>query len=881
MDWQSLTREACAEKLKTSLKKGLSPEQCRHRLEKYGANEITGPKRRNIAVRFFMQFSDFMVLILLAAAAISFLTSKMQGSADADAAIILAIVVINAVIGVIQETRAEKAIEALQKLSSPQAHVIRSGREETISAAMLVPGDLVRLKAGDLVPADLRLTAAVNLKAEESALTGESLPSDKNANGVYRADTPLGDRHNLMYSASSVTSGHGEGIVVATGMHTQVGRIAGMIGSQSAPETPLRRRLAQTGKILGEAALAICLVIFIMGLLQHVEPLEMFMISISLAVAAIPEGLPAVVTVTLALGVRRMAARRAIVRQLPAVETLGCASVICSDKTGTLTQNRMTVVEIAGTSGKIQTRSAEGRRLLQLAALCTNCEWSGKRIIGDPTETAIVRAAAQFGENEQLHYPRTAEIPFSSERKRMTVVHRAPDGSWLIVSKGAPEFLAPHCRNGVPSYINSEMASRALRVLGVAYRQTSVYPENREEMENGLTFTGFIGMMDPPRPEVKSAVELCKRAGIRPVMITGDHARTAAAVAAQLGIAQEGSAVFTGSDLKGMPDEELKRQIGRYSVFARVSPEHKVRIVRALQANGEVVAMTGDGVNDAPALRAADIGCAMGAAGTEVAKEASDMILTDDNFATIVSAVREGRGIYENIRKTVHFLLSCNVGEILAVFVGFLMRLPAPLAAIQLLWVNLVTDSLPALALGAEPIEDDVMDRPPIGRGESIFSGGMAYSIAVEGCMIGSLSILAYSVGRTFFDVNPESPVIGRTMSFAVLSLSQIVHTFNMRSKHSAFSGGLARNWKLMWAAVICTALQVAVIAVPQLCAVFKTVALTAPQWGSVAALSLIPLFVVETEKALTRHTLKRRKTKKYRGSAGPGRPLSQKRGTL
>ena len=863
-----MTKEDCAEKLGTSLRNGLTREQAAERLREYGANELARPKRKSLFFRFLSQLSDFMVVVLLIAAGISFFTSWMQHDSDyIDAIIILVIVFVNALTGLVQESRAEKAIEALRRLSSPKARVVRSGRELEIPAEQLVPGDLVIVETGDLVPADLRLTEAVELKAEESALTGESLPGGKDAESVFPAGTPLGDRHNFLYSTSSVSSGHGRGLVVAAGMETQVGRIAHMIGSQSSPQTPLQRKLTQTGRVLGTGALVICLLIFIMGLIQHIEPLEMFLIAISLAVAAIPEGLPAVVTVTLAVGVRRMAAKRAIVRRMPAVETLGSASVICSDKTGTLTQNRMTVVELAGPNGKLPMDSAEGRRLLELAALCTNCTEVGGKVRGDPTEAALVRAAGADRAALERRLPRVRELPFSSERKRMTTVHRLPGGRFRAVSKGAPDVLARHCAPGAvltdALRRNGEMASRALRVLGVAFRDFDRLPGSAEEIERDLTFVGLIGMIDPPRPEAGEAVRLCRRAGIRPVMITGDHAATAAAIAGKLGIARDEENVVTGPELDRMTDDELRRNILRYSVFARVSPEHKVRIVRAFQSRGEVVAMTGDGVNDAPALRAADIGCAMGVSGTDVAKAASDMILTDDNFATIVSAVREGRGIYQNIRKTVHFLISCNIGELLMVFVGFLLRLPSPLLAIQLLWVNLVTDSLPALALGVEPIGRDVMDRRPVRRGESIFSGGMGYNILVEGCLIGSLSLLAYSIGRAFFDVDPSSPFIGRTMAFAVLSLSQVVHTFNMRSESSVFKAGLLANPRLVLAAIACVFLQASVIVFPPLAAVFRTAVLTGGQWMVVAALSLTPLAVVELEKAMEERVRARRGARK------------------
>ena len=853
LEWQSLSKEECASRLGTDLKFGLTAAQVSQRLRECGPNELEKTKKKNLAARFFSQFSDFMVIVLLIAAGISLITSYLQHDSDyIDAVIILAIVFINAVTGMVQEDRAEKAMETLRGLSSPQARVVRGGRPQTVPAAGLVPGDLVLLKTGDLVPADLRVAEAVNLKAEESALTGESVPSAKDPDAVLPAGTALGDLHNLLFSASAVTSGHGSGIVVATGMNTQVGRIARMIGNQSAPQTPLQHKLSQTGRYLGVGALVICLLIFIMGLFQKVPPLEMFLISVSLAVAAIPEGLPAVVTITLAIGVRRLAAKRAIIRRLPAVETLGSASVICSDKTGTLTCNRMTVVELRNAQGILRPGSAQALRLLRLAALCTNCEIIGGQVRGDPTEAAVVRAASpELFRRDALDCPRVMELPFTSERKMMTTVHKMPGGGYLAVVKGAPDVLFPKCVSGTAAGQNEAMASRALRVLGVACRHFPDLPEKPEEAERELVFCGLIGMEDPPRPEVGEAVALCSQAGIRPVMITGDHAATAAAIAGQLGILKERSAVVTGAQLNRMSDEELERNIYRYTVFARVSPEHKMRIVRAFQARGEVVAMTGDGVNDAPALRAADIGCAMGLSGTDVARAASDMILTDDNFATIVSAVREGRGIYENIKKTVHFLISCNIGEILTVFVGFLLRLPSPIPAIQLLWVNLVTDSLPALALGVEPLDETNMQKRPPKRGESIFAGGMTYNILVEGGLIGALSLLAYSIGRAFFDADPASPVIGRTMEFAVLSLSQVVHSLFMRSDRSIFRQDHARNPQMVLSAIACVFLQAAVIVVRPLGEIFKTAALTEMQWLVVAALSLVPLAVVELEKAV------------------------------
>ncbi len=866
MEWQSLSREECIRQLKTDPKRGLTVPQVEQRSREYGQNELREGKRPGLIAKFLEQFKDFMVIILLIAAAVSFFTSLFRHESDyIDPIIILLIVIVNAVIGVAQESRAEKAIDALKKLTSPESVVMRDGKRVKIASKEIVPGDIVFLTEGDFVPADLRILEAHNLRAEESALTGESLPVEKSAELVCGDKTPLGDRKNMLYSSSSVAAGRGVGVAVATGMETQVGKIAHMIHSEEAPQTPLQKRLAHTGKVLGIGALAICAVIFIMGLIQSVEPLDMFMISISLAVAAIPEGLPAVVTIVLAMGVRRMANCRAIVRRMPAVETLGSASVICSDKTGTLTQNKMTVVEVAGYDGVLTKQDTQARRILELAALCNNCTVSGDKIQGDPTEAALLAASPVPKDQLERRMPRVREIPFQSARKMMTTVHRLDNQQYRIITKGAPDLLMERCTTCQGGSFtapmdqqvrrelqrrNEQMASRALRVLGVAYRDVKQLPPENE-WEKDLVFCGFIGMIDPPRPEAERAVRLCKKAGIRAVMITGDHVATAVAIAGKLGMMGPEDKALTGQQLDQMEQRDLERNIYQYSVFARVSPEHKVRIVKAYQKRGEIVAMTGDGVNDAPALKAADIGCAMGISGTDVAKGAADMVLTDDNFATIVEAVREGRGIYANIRKTIHFLISCNIGEILTVFMAFLLQLPLPLLAIQLLWINLVTDSLPALALGVEPIENDVMEQPPHRQNESIFAGGMGYNILVEGCLIGALALLAYSVGRAFFDMDPSYPIIGRTMAFATLSLSQIVHSYNMRSSHSLFRIGFLSNPQLVVASVICTLMQVSVIAVAPVAQIFKTAVLSGAQWVAVAVISLVPFVVVEAEKAL------------------------------
>ena len=867
MEYFHVSREEALDSLRTDSQRGLSPGECQRRRGQYGKNQLEAAKGKSLPLRFLSQFQDLMVLILLAAAAVSFAVSWVRGDGEyVDSLIILAIVVVNAVIGTVQELRADKAIEALKKLSSPHAQVIRDGKRQRVESWELVPGDIVVLQAGDLVPADLRLLRCVELKAEESALTGESVPTEKDAETVCPKNAPLGERRNMVFASTGVASGAGVGVVTATGMDTAMGKIARMLEHEKAPQTPLQQKLKQTGKVLGAGVVAICAVIFLLGLLQRMPPLEMFMIAISLGVAAIPEGLTAVVTIVLAMGIKRMAQKRAIVRHLPAVETLGSTQVICSDKTGTLTQNKMTVVAFSGPHGEERISSSTAQFALELATLCNNSQAVGGTLTGDPTETAFLRACERSKEDLEREFPRVGEIPFTSARKMMSTAHKLPQGGYRIISKGAPDVLIARCTSqlqggtvrqfsgGMKAKIlsdNGTLAGRALRVLAVAYKDVECVPVDDRETESDLAFCGLIAMEDPPRPGVKEAVAQCKRAGILPVMITGDHAATAFAIAQRLGIAERNAQVLSGQELDRLDDNVLSQKIFEYRVFARVSPEHKVKIVKAFQRRGMVVAMTGDGVNDAPALKTADIGCAMGKNGTEVAQSAADMVLTDDDFSTIVSAVREGRGIYQNIRKTVHFLLSCNIGEILVVFVAFLLRVPTPLLAIQLLWVNLVTDSLPALALGADPIQKDVMEDPPHKKDEGIFAGGMGFSVAVEGCLVGALALLAYTLGRIYFDVDPANPIVGRTMAFTVLSLSQLVHSFNMRSEHSVLKLGLFSNEKLVAACGLCAFLMVSVVLFPPLASLFQTTALTAFQWMIVVVLSLCPLLVVEGEKLL------------------------------
>lgn len=876
MELYSQSREEAVQTLGTDPARGLNQRECQRRLEQYGKNELCPAKRRGLPARFFSQFQDLMVLILLAAAAVSFAVSWVRGDGEyVDSLIILAIVVCNAVIGTVQEVRADRAIQALKKLSSPHAWVIREGRRQRVESSQLVPGDLVVLQAGDLVPADLRLLKSAELKIEESALTGESVPAEKDAGAHCPGNAPLGERKNMAFASTGVASGAGVGVVAATGMDTAMGRIAHMLEHEQSPQTPLQQRLKRMGKVMGVGVALICAVIFLLGLFQQRPPLEMFMIAISLGVAAIPEGLTAVVTIVLAMGIKRMAQKRAIVRHLPAVETLGSTQVICSDKTGTLTQNKMTVVAFSSARGEERLDSPAAQFALELATLCSDAQEVGEKITGDPTETAFLRACKRGKGELEGCYPRVGEIPFTSARKRMTTAHRLPEGGFRLIAKGAPDVLIARCTQLLQGgeirpltgamkakllSDNSRLAERALRVLAVAYRDVSALPSDDRESESQLIFCGLIAMEDPPRPGVKEAVAQCKRAGILPVMITGDHAATALAIGQRLGIAESSSQVMTGPELDRLDDGALSKKVFQYRIFARVSPEHKVKLVRAFQQRGMVVAMTGDGVNDAPALKAADIGCAMGKNGTEVAQSAADMVLTDDDFSTIVAAVREGRGIYQNIRKTVHFLLSCNIGEILVVFVAFLLRAPTPLLAIQLLWVNLVTDSFPALALGADPIQGDAMEQPPHKREEGIFSGGVGFAVAVEGCLVGALALLAYTIGRAFFDYDPAAPAIGRTMAFCVLSLSQLVHSLNMRSEHSVLKLGLLSNRKLVAACGFCAFLMVSVVLFPPLSALFQTTALTALQWLVVAALSLCPLLVVEGEKLLWEHLPRKKK---------------------
>lgn len=874
MNWHCKSPIDVAKELNSNLDSGLTQDEAQARIRKYGRNELATKKNKPLIIKFFEQFKDFMIITLIVAAFISFFVSYLEHEVDlVDPIIILLIITLNAILGVIQEAKAERSLEALKKLSAPNALVKRDGTIESIESSDLVPGDIIFLEAGYFVPADARLIESVNLKVEESSLTGESLPVEKYAACSLKEHTLISERKNLVMSSSIVTYGRGSAIVVGTGMNTEVGHIANMILNDEAPVTPLQKKLAKTSKTLGIAALLICIVIFIVGVLKQKPIFDMFMTSVSLAVAAIPEGLPAIVTIMLSLGVQRMAKKNAVIRKLPAVETLGGATIICSDKTGTLTQNKMTVTKIASLSAIEPMNSAFAQDLFTMACLCNDSMLQIMKddvaTTGEPTENALVLAAYYQHINKakmDLTYPRVYEISFDSNRKLMTTVHKIPTGGYRIITKGAPEVVLGKCnhvydhglnlslnygKRTLINKINNGMASQALRVIAVAYKDVTHYePRN---LENDLVFMGLIGMIDPPREEVKEAVHICKRAGIKPIMITGDHVSTACAIGQELGILKNTEEAITGHDLNQMTNEDLNKSIYQYSVFARVSPEHKVRIVKAFQSHGEVVAMTGDGVNDAPALKAADIGCAMGITGTDVAKNASDMIMTDDNFATIVSAVREGRGIYDNIKKAIHFLLSSNIGEILTIFVAIILGLPTPLVAVQLLWVNLVTDSLPAISLGVEPIDKDTMSKKPIPPNKSLFADGLAFKIIAEGIMIGALALSAFLIGYKVYDGTNLAytgvPYIGRTMCFAVLSLSQLFHSFNMRSEHSLFHVGIFTNMKLVISFIICTFMQIIVITYRPLATVFKVTPLTLEQWIIVFLLAMLPITIIELQK--------------------------------
>ncbi len=851
--------------LESNRKTGLSAQKVNELKAKFGENRLSEKRKKTNLQRFFDQFKDVMIIILIIAAIVSFVIACIEGNPKEffEPALILLIVILNAVIGVMQESKAEKALDALKNMSAPHARVLRDGEEKIVDAWELVPGDIIKLEAGDFVPADARLLQSTALKSEESALTGESVPSEKDAEALVAENAPLGDRANMVFSGCSITYGTALAVVTATGMNTEMGKIANLLNNESNTQTPLQQKLAQLGKYLGLIALAACAIIFVVGILNQIPVMEIFMTSVSLAVSAIPEGLPAIVTVVLSIGVQRMVKRNALIRRLPAVETLGSASIICSDKTGTLTQNRMTLVKayLDGGDGILDIKAENADKILKLLEFGTLCcdgsvvFTDGKeQHIGDPTETAIVLASHNLGsEKDELNrkYPRLAELPFDSDRKLMSTVNEI-DGKYVVIVKGAFDMMSARCVSGdisLAKQITEQMSENALRVLAIGYKVIDAIPENptSEELETGLTLMGLVGMIDPPREEAKEAVALCRKAGIKPIMITGDHVVTATAIAKELGIFVEGDKAITGAELDAMTEEELDQTVESISVYARVSPENKIRIVKAWQRRGQVVSMTGDGVNDAPALKAADIGCAMGITGTDVAKGAADMTLTDDNFATIVEAVREGRGIYSNIRKVVGFLLGTNIGEVITVFAAMLLWHKTPFLSMQLLWINLVTDSLPAIALGMEPVEADVMEKKPKPKNEGIFAHGLGIRVVLQGFMFAVLSLIAFWIG---WQGNDANLAVGQSMAFMVLATSQVIQSFNMRSDRSLFKIGPFTNKTLNGSALI-SLLLVAVVLFTPVRIAFGIEILSATQYLIALGLIIIPLIVMELSKLL------------------------------
>ena len=902
-NWFSKTVTETSEYFKTDLKKGLNLEGVEESRKKYGINELKAKKKKTLLIKFLEQFKDFMIIILIIAALVSGIIGYIENEGITDSIIILIVVIMNAIIGVAQESKAEKSLEALQKLSSHVAKVIRNGELIIVPSKELVPGDIVVLETGDYVPADLRIIEAVNLKVQEASLTGESVPVEKNIEAISDEKVGIGDRTNMLFSSSLITYGRGKGIVVETGMNTEVGKIASIINDTNETETPLQEKLNKLGKTLGIGALIICAVIFVIGLLYGKNPLDMFMTAVSLAVAAIPEGLAAVSTIVLAIGVQRMVKKHAIVKKLPAVETLGSATVICSDKTGTLTQNKMTVQKIFYNNKlvdipevNLEEDDAVLEKLVYVSMLCNDTKiGTDKQLTGDPTETALINMGFKLDFQPAIYeqMPRIKEIPFDSDRKLMTTVNRIGE-KFVVCTKGGVDELLNRCtkyilkgeiKTDLDNYKNQikenneKMAKDALRVLAMGYKELDHEPTDEEmkDIENDLIYIGMVGMIDPPREEVKLAVQKCKTAGIKTVMITGDHKITAVAIAKALGILEKEDEAITGAELEEMSDEELTKNIRKYSVYARVSPEHKVRIVKAWQANGEIVAMTGDGVNDAPALKTADIGCAMGIVGTDVAKEAADVILTDDNFATIVSAVEEGRRIYDNILKAIQFLLSSNVGEIIVLFVAILItpllskifgidiHLIEPLLPIHILWINLVTDSLPALALAVDPAEKDIMKRKPIKPKKGVFTKGMIWRVVYQGVMIGIITLAAFVIGLGTKNVPvieglTEQEVrveIGQTMAFVALALSELVHVFNIRNnKESIFKTKIFNNGKLILAILVSAILMFVILLIPGLRTIFSIPVLPMSNIVEIVILVLLPMVIVEIFKLFKINTI-------------------------
>lgn len=856
--------EEILDNFNTDPNNGLTSEEVQNRREKYGLNKLITQKKQTLLQMLISQINDILIYILIGAAIISAIVGEIS-----DSIIIAIIIILNAVIGVIQESKAEKSLEALKSLSTPKAIVKRNGELKEISSEEIVPGDIVVIDAGRYIPCDLRLIETANLKIEESALTGESIPADKEADLIIEdTNTPLGDQKNMAFMSTLVSNGRGIGVAVSTAMNTQIGKIASMLKDNEKELTPLQRRLEQLGKILGIAALAICAVIFIIGFIQGRDLLELFLTSISLAVAAIPEGLPAIVTIVLALGVQRMIKENAIIRKLPAVETLGSVNIVCSDKTGTLTQNKMTVTKFYADNifddiENLNIDNSAHRLLVENLVLCNDATYSEENTTGDPTEIALLNAGVKFNifkDDLQENHKRIDEVPFDSDRKLMTTVNKY-ENEFYVMTKGATDNLLKICsniyidgniaplteelKNTILSFA-SDMSSEALRVLGSAFKKMSNSHVEIDTLESNLTFIGLVGMIDPPRLEVKDSIALCKKAGISTVMITGDHKDTAFAIAKALDITKNSEEIMSGSEIDDLTQEELNERIDKLKVFARVSPEHKVNIVKAFKSKGNIVSMTGDGVNDAPSLKIADIGVAMGITGTDVAKGASDMILTDDNFSTIISAIEEGRNIYKNIKKSILFLLSCNMGEIIAIFIAIVIGWATPLRPIHILWINLVTDSLPALALGIDPKDKSVMGEKPRSPKESIFAGSL-WNLLFNGTLIGVITLIAFFIGMKRYS---NSLMHAQTMAFMVMSISELIHSLNMRStKKSIFSLGLFSNKLLIISIILGILLQNIILYVPILANIFNVYRLNSYDWLWVIILSLMPLLFNEIIK--------------------------------
>ncbi|EHK2355446.1 calcium-transporting P-type ATPase, PMR1-type [Clostridium perfringens] len=863
--WYKKSKNEILQELDVDEKNGLSSTEALRRLEKYGKNKLETKKKKTLFKQFLSQLKDVMIYILIIAAIISAFLGEIS-----DALIILLVIIINAVIGVIQESKAEKALDALKELSTPKALVKRDGSLKEILSEDIVPGDIVIIDAGRYIPGDLRLIDTANLKIEESAFTGESVPSEKDASFLPDKEIPIGDQNNMAFMSTLATYGRGVGVVVGTGMNTEIGKIAKMIEQEENDETPLQKKLSELGKILGFLAVGICILIFIISFFQGRDLLEMFLTSISLAVAAIPEGLPAIVAIVLALGVQRMVKKNAIIRKLPAVETLGSVSIICSDKTGTLTQNKMTVTTVYTNDSYIKEsefnlNDNESKLLVDCMVLCNDATYSEKSQTGDPTEIALLESPFKLNilkEKLEKEFKRIDEIPFDSDRKLMTTVNLVDDKKARVFTKGALDSILSICNkisiNGKLLDFTKEykakvlensniMSDKALRVLAFAYKDISKENIVLDSLEKDLVFIGMVGMIDPPRLEVKDSIKLCKSAGITPVMITGDHKNTAFAIANELGIAEDISQAITGHEIDKFKEEEFNEKIINYRVFARVSPEHKVKIVKAFKSHGNIVSMTGDGVNDAPSLKAADIGVAMGITGTDVSKGASDMILTDDNFSTIVSAVEEGRKIYLNIKKSIVFLLSCNLGEILTLFTAILLNWNSPLQPIHILWVNLITDSFPALALGVDKTKEDVMNNPPRNPKESIFIKSDKIQLIINGVLIGGITLFAFKLGERLY---ADSLIHAQTMAFVVLSVSQLFLSLSLRSNiKSAFSLGIFSNKYLVYSILLGIFLQVIIISISFIANIFKVTPLLLYDWIVVILVSLIPFAINEILK--------------------------------